>query len=137
MAQLHTDPMGARKRSEAGYEYAWHRKEESPQVARRLELMAVLGYTGCSFGEPTLKQLIAYLRENLILDFQGEASLDIIRGLLADDDSREARTLLTKLVEERGVDEMMLVLADTLVDNARKALNDDTFREHLRTYSES
>jgi len=84
-----------------------------------------------------LKRLIAFLRDNIILDFQGEASLEAIRELLSDDDSREARTLLTKLVEERGVDEMMLVLADTLVETVRSSLTDDKFREHLRTYSES
>jgi len=106
-------------------------------VVGHLELKAVLGYTDCSSGEPTLKRLIAYLRDNLILDFQGEASLDIVRGFLAEDDSREARTLLTKLVEERGIDEMMLVLADTLVEAVRQSLSDETFREHLRTYAES
>ncbi len=84
-----------------------------------------------------MKRLIAHLRENIILDFQGEASLESIRDLLSDDDSREARTLLTKLVEDRGADEMMLVLADTMLETVRNALSDDKFREHLRTYSES
>ena len=50
-----------------------------------------------------MKNLIAYLRENLILDFQGDLTMEMIRDFLKDDDSRETRTLLAKMVEERGV----------------------------------
>lgn len=84
-----------------------------------------------------MKQLIAYLRDNLILDFQGDLSIEKVRELMGDDDSRDARTLLARLVEDRGVDEMMLVLADCLVDKVRDSLGDDLIREHLRSYSES
>ena len=84
-----------------------------------------------------MKRLIAYLRDNLILDFQGDFSLEKVRDLLGDDDSRDARTLLARLVEDRGVDEMMLVLADCLVERVRDSLSDDVIREQLRSYSES
>lgn len=84
-----------------------------------------------------MKRLIAYLRDNLILDFQGDLSLEMVRELLGDDDSREARTLLAKLVEDRGVNEMMLVLADVLVERVRASLGDEVIREHLRMYTES
>lgn len=84
-----------------------------------------------------MKRLIAYLRDNLILDFQGDLSLDKVRELLGDDDSRDARTLLARLVEDRGVDEMMLVLADCLVERVRDSIGDDVIREQLRSYSES
>lgn len=84
-----------------------------------------------------MKQLIAYLRDNLILDFQGDLSVEKVRELLGDDDSRDARTLLARLVEDRGVDDMMLVLADCLVDKVRDSLKDELIREQLRSYSES
>lgn len=84
-----------------------------------------------------MKRLIAYLRENLILDFQGDLSVDMVRQFLADDDSRAARMLLAKVVEERGVDEMMLVLADCLIDRVRNSLSDEAIREELRSYTES
>ena len=61
-----------------------------------------------------MKQLIAYLLDNLILDFHGDLTLEMVREFLRDDDSREARALLGKLVEERGangVNAMMLALA--------------------------
>jgi hypothetical protein len=84
-----------------------------------------------------VKRLIAYLRDNLILDFQGDLSVEMVRELLGDDDSRDARQLLAKVVEERGVNDMMLVLADVLVDRVRDSLSDDVIREHLRMYTES
>jgi hypothetical protein len=84
-----------------------------------------------------VNQLIAYLRQNVILDFQGDLSLEMVREFLKDDDSRDARALLGKVVEERGVNEMMIVLADCLLDAVQRALTDDVMREQLRTYSES
>ena len=59
-----------------------------------------------------MKQLIAYLLENLILDFQGDLTLDMVRDFLRDDESREGRALLSKLVEDRGVSDMMITLED-------------------------
>ena len=58
-----------------------------------------------------MDQLVAYLLENLILDFQGDLTLDIVRDFLRNDDSREAKALLAKLVEDRGVSEMKRLLA--------------------------
>ena len=84
-----------------------------------------------------MNQLIAYLRENLLLDFQGDLTLEMVRDFLKDDDSRDARTLLAKMVADRGTNEMMIVLADCLLDAVQKALSDDLIREQLRNYSES
>ena len=84
-----------------------------------------------------MKELIAYLRSNLILDFQGDLTLEMVRDFLRDDDSREARSLLGKLVEERGVDEMLVTLADCLVETAQASISDDKVRENLRNYSEA
>ncbi len=84
-----------------------------------------------------MNELIAYLRDNMILDFQGDLTLEMVRDFLKEDNSREARTLLSKLVEERGVDDMMLVLADCLIEVVQQSLTDDRIREQLRIYSES
>ncbi len=84
-----------------------------------------------------MKQLIQYLLENLILDFQGDLTLDMVRDFLRDDDSREGRALLAKLVEDRGVSDMMITLADCLQDYLRTGINDEVIREQIRTYAES
>lgn len=84
-----------------------------------------------------MNQLIAYLRKNVILDFQGDLDLEMVRELLKDDDSREARQLLAKLVSDGSMSEMMIVLADCLLDTVQQALTDGAVREQLRMYSES
>jgi hypothetical protein len=84
-----------------------------------------------------VKQLIAYLLDNMILDFQGDLTLEMVRDFLRDDDSREARALLGKLVEDRGVSEMMITLADCLQEFIRTGINEEVVREQVRTYAES
>ncbi len=60
-----------------------------------------------------------------------------VRELLAGDDSRDAKALLTKLVAERNVEELLLVLADCLLEPVQRSLGDDFMREQLRMYTES
>jgi hypothetical protein len=68
-----------------------------------------------------VKELVRYLLENLYLDFQGEISLDTVRQFLRGDDSREAKQLLAKLIEDKGVDELLLTLADCLRSTSVRA----------------
>lgn len=84
-----------------------------------------------------MKELIRYLLENMYLDFQGEISLDNVRQFLRGDDSREARALLQKLIEDKGVDELLLTLADCLKEHIRSGVNEETVREQLSLYAES
>ncbi|MDI3283077.1 hypothetical protein [Polyangium sp. 15x6] len=84
-----------------------------------------------------MKELIKYLLDNLYLDFQGEITLETVRGFLREDDGREARQLLAKLIEEKGVDEMLITLADCLREHIRTGVNERVIQEQLSTYSES
>jgi hypothetical protein len=84
-----------------------------------------------------VKELVRYLLENLYLDFQGEISLDTVRQFLRGDDSREAKALLAKLIEDKGVDDLLLTLADCLKEHIRAGITEQTVREQLSLYSES
>ena len=84
-----------------------------------------------------MKELVRYLLENMYLDFQGEISLDTVRGFLRGDESREARQLLAKLIEDRGVDDLLLTLADCLKEHIRSGVNEQVVREQLSLYSDS
>ncbi|MEJ7733348.1 MAG: hypothetical protein WKG00_29650 [Polyangiaceae bacterium] len=84
-----------------------------------------------------MKELIKYLLDNMYLDFQGEISLETVRGYLREDDGREARQLLTKLIEEKGVDDMLITLADCLREHLQSGVTEKTVREQLSMYSES
>ena len=84
-----------------------------------------------------MKELVRYLLDNMYLDFQGDISVEKVREFLREDDSREARQLLSKIIEEKGVDELLLTLADCLKDHIRTGVSEETVREQLNLYSES
>lgn len=100
-------------------------------AAEHLDFTQAPGYLG------GVNRLIAYLRDNLIIDFQGDLTVEKVRELLAGDDSRDAKAILAKVVAERSANDMMLVLADCLLEPVQQALTDDFMREQLRSYSES
>jgi hypothetical protein len=84
-----------------------------------------------------VKELVRYLIENMFLDFQGDISVERVREFLREDDSREARQLLSKIIEEKGVDDLLNTLADCLRDHLRTGISEDTIRDQLNLYSES
>ena len=84
-----------------------------------------------------MNALISYLIENLLLDFNGDLTLERVREYLRHDESRDARALLSKLVEDRGVSDMMITLADCLKDYIRSGINEEVVREQIRMYTES
>ena len=84
-----------------------------------------------------VQRLIAYLRSNVMLDFQGDLTVGKVRDLLAGDDSRDAKQLLAKLVADKNVDDLFLVLADCLLEHVQSSLTDDVMRDNIRLYAES
>ena len=84
-----------------------------------------------------MKELIQYLLQNMYLDFQGEVSFETVRSFLREDDSREARTLLARLIDEKGIDDLLITLADCLKDHIATGVNEDVVRDQLQTYSDS
>jgi hypothetical protein len=82
-------------------------------------------------------RLIDYLRQHLMIDFQGDVTVGKVRELLAGDDSRDAKALMAKLVAENSAEDMMLVLADCLLEHVQRSLTDDVVREQIRMYTES
>jgi hypothetical protein len=73
----------------------------------------------------------------MYLDFQGEISLDTVRQFLRGDESREAKQLLQKLIEDKGVDELLITLADCLKEHIRTGVNEQIVKEQLGTYADS
>jgi hypothetical protein len=84
-----------------------------------------------------VKELAEYLLSNVYLDFQGDISVERVREFLRGDESREARTLLAKIVEEGGVDDLLLTLADCLREHLRTGLTGQTVRDQLNIYADS
>ncbi len=84
-----------------------------------------------------MKELVRYLLTNMYLDFQGDISVEKVREFLREDDSKEARRLLSKIIEEKGVDDLLITLADCLKEHIRSGVTEDTVRDQLNLYSES
>lgn len=87
--------------------------------------------------ENLVNELARYLVEHLVLDFDGAITIDDVRRFLRDEDNRESRALLGKLIEEKGIDDLMVTVADCLKDHIRSGINEQVVRRQLMTYSES
>lgn len=84
-----------------------------------------------------MNQLIAFLLDHAMLDFSGDLSVDMLKDFLREDDSREARTLLNKVIKEGNAEDMVVTLADCLQEYLRTGLSEDVMRDQLRLYAES
>ena len=84
-----------------------------------------------------MKQLVSYVIENLILDLGGNLSVEMVRDFLKNDNSPEGRALMSKLIEDGSVNEMMITLADCLKEHIRTGITDDVVKAEIRTYAES
>ena len=84
-----------------------------------------------------MKELVRYLIDNMYLDFQGDISLETVRNFLREDESREARQLLSKIIEEKGIDDLLITLADCLKEHISSGVSDAVVREQLQMYAES
>jgi hypothetical protein len=84
-----------------------------------------------------VNQLIAFLLDHAMLDFSGDLSLDMVKDFLRNDDSPAARSLLTKLVHDRGVEDMVVTMADCLQEHLRTGLTENVVMDQLRLYAES
>ncbi|MEO7032459.1 MAG: hypothetical protein ABI548_01385 [Polyangiaceae bacterium] len=84
-----------------------------------------------------MKELVRFLFENLYFDFQGEITVEKVREFLREDESREARQLLSKIIEEKGVDDLLITLADCLKDQIRTGVGEQSIRDQLNIYTDS
>jgi hypothetical protein len=83
-----------------------------------------------------MDQLARYLIENIILDFKG-VDVEDVRGFLREDDRPAARALLSKIIEDNGVDELLLVLTDVLQEHIRTGISEAIVAEQLSTYCDA
>lgn len=121
-------PLHARPAAPAHQGGADHRRSSDP----RLEFEISLRYIGS-----TMNRLVAYLRDHVFVDFQGDLTLEKVRELLAGDESRDAKVLLARLTRDGGTNDMMVALADCLLEVVQRALTDEIMKEQVRAYIEA
>ncbi|MDJ0766433.1 MAG: hypothetical protein QNJ97_25890 [Myxococcota bacterium] len=84
-----------------------------------------------------MDELAQYLLENVIFDFEGEVTVESVRAFLRRQDNEESRALMQKIIEDKGIDELLLTLADCLTANLATGITAAVIREHLISYAES
>ncbi len=84
-----------------------------------------------------MNRLVAYLRDHVFVDFQGDLTAEKVRELLAGDESRDTKALLARIARDKGPNDMMVALADCLLEVVQAALSDEVMREQLRAYVEA
>ena len=84
-----------------------------------------------------MNELARYLMENAYIDFQGGITIEEVRKFLRDEDSRESRALLSRLIEGNGMDDLMVTIADCLKEHIRTGINEEIVRAQLTSYSDS
>ena len=84
-----------------------------------------------------MQELVQFLLKNLYLDFQGDITMEQIRQFLRQDDSREARRVLARILDEKGVDDLLLTLADCLREHLPNGINEEVVRTQLNLYADS
>lgn len=84
-----------------------------------------------------MNELVEYLLSHMQLDFSGDVTAEKVREFLREDDGRDARKVLAKVIEEGGVDDLLITLADCLKDHLRTGISAGHVREQLSLYSES
>ena len=84
-----------------------------------------------------MNELALYLLEKMLVDFNGEVTTETVRAFLRRDENTESRALLQKIIEENGIDDLLIALADCLTADLSNGINADVIRDHLVTYSES
>ena len=87
--------------------------------------------------EARVQELVQYLLKNLYLDFQGDITMEQVRQFLRQDDSREARRVLARILDEKGVDDLLLTLADCLREHLRTGINEEVVHTQLNLYADS
>lgn len=84
-----------------------------------------------------MQELVQYLLKNIYLDFQGDITMEQIRSFLREDDSREARYVMARILDEKGVDDLLLTLADCLKEHLARGIDEEVVRNQLNLYAES
>ncbi|MCA9561933.1 MAG: hypothetical protein KC561_00525 [Myxococcales bacterium] len=81
-----------------------------------------------------MDELCKYLMKLLVMDVEGDTTLETINQMLVKDGSQASRDLRARLIAEKGTEQFLLVLLDCLRESIREGVNEDTIREQIGFY---
>lgn len=81
-----------------------------------------------------MDELCALIMNHLVLDFEGEANMDVINEMLVRDGGPVARDLRARLIAEQGPDSFLLVLVDCLKESLRDGISEKQIKDQVKFY---
>ena len=130
----------------ADLDRALHRIQKpalSPNGLRESEPCTILapddGGMGARSGKERvhkMDKLASYLLEHIQLDFSG-VDLETMQTLLREDRSPISTALMTKLIEDKGEEELLIVLSDCLKDHIGQGIDQEAVKKQLAMYAEA
>jgi len=84
-----------------------------------------------------LEELCSYILDHIILDFEGEFTMDKLNDMLVRDGSQVSRDLRARLISEQGPDQFLMVLLDCLRESLDEGIGKDKVEEQVRFYLEA
>jgi len=84
-----------------------------------------------------VNQLIQFLLEHLMLDFDNEVALETVLRCLETDKSPLARDLKARLTQERDIGEFLVPLADCLRPQISTGISPERLREQVQAWVEA
>lgn len=95
----------------------------------------IVGLRDEAADQPGVARLVDHLADHLVLDVTTELGRDGLHALLDGDPSPTARALREKLTDDRAVNDMLLVVADLLLDRVTRHGFDDVLRDVISGYA--
>ena len=84
-----------------------------------------------------MNQLIQYMLEHLILDFEGELNHETVQRFLKNDNSPLSRDLRAKLNKDEDVSEFLVVIADNMREHIRTGVSPERVKEQVQYFVEA
>jgi hypothetical protein len=84
-----------------------------------------------------VNQLIQYMLEHLMLDFEGELNQETVQRFLKNDNSPLSRDLRSKLTTDKEVEDFLVVMADCLREFIRSGVTPERVKEQVQYYVEA
>ena len=81
-----------------------------------------------------MDELCLYVMQHLVLDLDGDISMEAINEMLVRDGTQLSRDLRARLIAEQGPNEFLLVLVDCLREHLRDGITEDKILDQVKFY---
>jgi len=85
-------------------------------------------------GGDSVQKFARYLINHIVLDFDGDITMEMVNAMLLEDGGQVAHDLRAKLLAEGGANDFLLVLADCLKEFLHEGITEDLVKDQVAFY---